>query len=218
MRQAMLAAGLALGLLIGAWPSLAHSAQAEQYFASIFLGKQKIGQVEVRFTRAETGEIEDLRARASMSILGINLYEFTHDLQQTWRGGLLQTMHGRADDNGKTYDVQLAREAGDYSGAVNEKATNLPLEAFPNSIWHYGITDHSLLFNQMDLRLMRVTVTRADETIKLHGSRIATQRVTFAGDFVATVWFDSAKDFVMAEYEVEGRRVKVTRDPPAEAP
>jgi hypothetical protein len=225
MRRVMLATGLALGVLIEAWPSLAHAAGPEQYFASIFLGKQKIGQVEVRFTRGETGEIENLRARASLSILGLNLYEFTHDMEQTWRDGQLQNMHGRADDNGKIYEVQVTREANDYLGTVNDKTTKLPLEAFPNSIWHYGITDHALLFNQVDLRLMHVTLAKADEMIKLHGkmiklhgNKIATQRVTFSGDFVATVWFDSTKDFVMAEYEVEGRKVKVTRDPPAEAP
>jgi hypothetical protein len=218
MRRVMLATGLALGVSIGAWSSLAHAAQPEQYFASIFLGKQKIGQVEVRFTRGETGEIENLRARASLSILGLNLYEFTHDMEQTWRDGQLQNMHGHADDNGKIYEVQVTRQASDYLGTVNDKTIKLPPEAFPNSIWHYGITDHALLFNQVDLRLMHVTVAKADETIKLHGNQIATQRVTFSGDFVATVWFDRAKDFVMAEYEVEGRKVKVTRDPPAEAP
>jgi Family of unknown function (DUF6134) len=218
MRRATLAIGLALCLLIEALPSVAHSAEPEQYFASIFLDNKKIGQVQVRFTRGETGEIEDLRVRASLSLLRVSLYEFAHDLQQTWRDGQLQKMQGRADDNGKIYDARVNREASDYSGSVNGKATKLPLEAFPSSIWHHGIVDHPLLFSEMDLRLMHVAIAEADETIKLHGNNIFTKRFTFSGDFVATVWFDNARDFVMAEYEVEGRKVKVTRDAPAESP
>jgi uncharacterized protein DUF6134 len=218
MRRATLAIGLALCLLIEALPSVAHSAEPEQYFASIFLDNKKIGQVQVRFTRGETGEIEDLRVRASLSLLRVSLYEFAHDLQQTWRDGQLQKMQGRADDNGKIYDARVNREASDYSGSVNGKATKLPLEAFPSSIWHHGIVDHPLLFSEMDLRLMRVAIAEADETIELHGNNIVTKRFTFSGDFVATVWFDNARDFVMAEYEVEGRKVKVTRDAPAESP
>ena len=57
-----------------------HSAEPEQFFASVLLDKKKIGQFHVRVNRAETGEIEELRARASVSMLGIRLYEFTHDL------------------------------------------------------------------------------------------------------------------------------------------
>jgi hypothetical protein len=72
----------------------AHGAQPEQFFASIFWDKKKIGQVHIRLIRGATGEIEELRARASVSMLGINLYEFTQDLTQTWRSGELQKNAG----------------------------------------------------------------------------------------------------------------------------
>ena len=68
------------------------AAEPEQFFASVFLDKKTIGQFHVRISRAETGEIEELRARASVSMLGIQLYEFTHDLTQTWRAGELQKL------------------------------------------------------------------------------------------------------------------------------
>ena len=88
----------------------------------MYLDKKKIGQFHVRISRAETGEIEELRARASVSMLGVRLYEFTQDLTQTWRAGELQKLQGMADDNGTKYDLQLAREAKNYTGKVNNKA------------------------------------------------------------------------------------------------
>ena len=212
MRGSRLAAGLLLGIALGLGaPS--EAAEPEQFFASVFLDKKKIGQFHVRISRAESGEIEELRARASVSVLGINLYEFTHDLTQTWRHGELQQLHGVADDNGTKYDLQLTRQASDYSGAVNGKPVTLPIEAFPNSIWHYGIVDHSLLFNEVDLKLLKVVTAQSSDTVELGKTKVAADRVAITGDFAATVWFDQDRNFVMAELPIAGRKVLVKRDP-----
>jgi Family of unknown function (DUF6134) len=190
-----------------------HAAEPEQFFASVFLDKKKIGQFHIRLSRAATGEIEELRARASVSMLGIKLYEFTHDLTQTWRDGELQQLQGLADDNGTKYDLQLTRQATDYAGEVNSKPVTLPIEAFPNSIWHYGIVDHSLLFNEVDLQLLKVTTAHGTDTVEFDKKKVPAERVTIKGDFNASVWFDQDKDFLMAEMQLAGRKVSVRRDP-----
>lgn len=213
MRGSVLAGGLLLGIVAGSVVSTSHAAEPEQFFASVFLDKKKIGQFHVRVSRAESGEIEELRARASVSFLGVQLYEFSHDLTQTWRDGELQQLHGTADDDGTKYNLQLERQASDYSGAVNAKPVTLPIEAFPNSIWHYGIVDHDLLFNEVDLQPLKVTATHATDTIEFDQKKIPTERVTIKGDFNATVWFDQDKDFVKAELQLAGRKVSVSRDP-----
>ena len=191
----------------------AHTAEPEQFFASVFLDKKKIGQFHVRVNRAATGEIEELRARASVTMLGVRLYEFTHDLTQTWRDGELQTLQGQADDNGTKYNLQLTRGSSAYAGKVNGKAVILPIEAFPNSIWHYGIIDHSLLFNEVDLKPLKVTTTTKADTVDFNNQKISAQRATIKGDFTATVWFDQDKNFVLAELQLSGRKVVVKRDP-----
>jgi hypothetical protein len=212
VRGQRLAAGLLLGIGLGLGAA-SQAAEPEQFFASVFLDKKKIGQFHVRINRAESGEVEELRARASVSILGVKLYEFTHDLTQTWRAGELQTLRGVADDNGTKYDLQLTRQSSDYSGAVNGKAVSLPIRAFPNSIWHYGIVDHSLLFNEVDLKLLNVTTAQSRDTVELGKTKVPADKVTIAGDFAATVWFDQDRNFVMAELPIAGRKVLVKRDP-----
>jgi hypothetical protein len=146
-------------------------------------------------------------------MLGVRLYEFTHDLTQTWRAGELQALRGVADDNGTKYDLELAREAKNYTGKVNNKAVTLPLEAFPNSIWHYGIVDHALLFNEVDLKLLKVTTTQGSDSVEVDRKQIPAQKVTIKGEFAATVWFDQDRNFVMAELPIAGRKVVVRRDP-----
>jgi hypothetical protein len=212
MRGSTLAGSLLL-CMVCSLAVAGHAAEPEQFFASVFLNKKKIGHFHVRLSRAETGEVEKLRARASVSMLGIKLYEFTHDLTQTWRDGELQHLQGLADDNGTKYDLQLTRQATDYSGAVNGKPVTLPIEAFPNSIWHYGIVDHSLLFNEVDLQVLKVTTAHGTDTVEFDNRKIPTERVTIKGDFAATVWFDRDKDFIMAELQLAGRKVAIKRDP-----
>jgi hypothetical protein len=213
MRAPARALILAVGFLLGvASAGPGHAAEPEQFFASIFWDKKKIGQVHIRLTRGETGEIEELRARASVSMLGVKLYEFTQDLHQTWQDGELKDMSVRSDDNGKSYDVSLRRDAADYRGTLNGKAKTVPIDAFPNTLWHYGIVDHKLLFKQTDLELLHVKVVKGTETIKLHGKSIPTKRATFSGDFDAVVWFDQKDNFVQGQYQMNGRTIRVERD------
>jgi hypothetical protein len=211
MRGWRLVAGLLL--LVFGFGAVGEAAEPEQFFASVFLDKKKIGQFHVRVSRAETGEIEELRARASVSMLKIKLYEFTQDLTQTWRAGELQKLQGMADDNGTKYELQLTRKAQDYSGEVNKKPVTLPIEAFPNSIWHYGIVNHSLLFNEVDLKILKVTTTQRPDTVELDKKKMPADRVTIKGDFAATVWFGKDRNFLMAELPIAGRTVLVKRDP-----
>jgi hypothetical protein len=204
---------LAIGLLLSFGPVGAGQAtEPEQFFASIFWDKKKIGQVHVRLSRGETGEIEEMRARASVSMLGINLYEFTQDLHQTWVDGDLKTMRGNADENGKKYQVELERDASQYKGTLNGKPMTLPLGAYPNTLWHYAIVDHTLLFKQTDLELMTVKVVEASDTIKLHSKSVPTKRATFSGGFDAVVWFDQNDTFVQGQYAMNGRKIRVERD------
>jgi Domain of unknown function (DUF6134) len=212
MRSARLVGGLLLVAVCG-FAAAGQAAEPEQFFASVFLDKKKIGHFHVRMSRAETGEIEELRARASVTMLGINLYEFTHDLTQTWQDGELTHLQGQSDDNGTKYELELARQSSDYAGSVNGQAVTLPIEAFPNSIWHYGIVDHALLFSEVDLKLLHVTTTHGTDTVEFGGQKIPTDRVTISGDFTATSWFDQDKNFIMAELKIGGRKVAIKRDP-----
>ena len=49
----------------------------------------------------------------------------------------------------------------------------MPIAAFPNSIWHYGIVNHTLLFNEVDLKLaLKVTTTQGTDTVEFDKKKI----------------------------------------------
>ena len=203
---------VAVAACIAALAGAAHAAH-EQLFASVYLRGDKIGHVHVRQLRGADGDVEEVRARASLSFLGATLYDFAHDAKETWQGGELQSLSSHADDNGEIDIVSIRRGDDAFVGTRNGAPAELPLEAFPNSLWNYAIVDQTLLFNIITLRLMQVSISREEDVVVLGGASVPADRFTFSGDYQATVWFGKDRRFLQARYTVGGRTIEVRLDP-----
>jgi hypothetical protein len=182
-------------------------------FASILVDGKKIGTVHFAVTSSDNGELEVLRTRASYSVLGITVYSFTQDLQELWKDGELQSVTGKTDDDGTTYDFDLKRMADGYEGTLNDKPVKLPLNAFPASLWHYAITQQDLLFQLSDLRLTKVSVKESKVSKDQDGKTVELDRFDFTGEWSASIWFDEDKIIEQAKYKSEGKTVKIVLDP-----
>ena len=184
----------------------------ENVFASISLDGKKIGQIHFTLKSAPTGEVEELRTNASLSVLGFKVYNFAQHLHETWRNASMQTLRSDADDNGTDEKVRVRRASARYDAERNGKPVDLPDGAFPDSIWHYVITKKSLLFNSVDLRLMKISVARKEETITHHGKSVAAERFDFTGDWVATLWYGKNQRLLKAHSTVDGRDIVIAVD------
>jgi hypothetical protein len=184
----------------------------ENHFATIRVDGKKIGQVHYTLTYDEGGEVEALKTNASYSVLGFEVYSFSQDLDERWQSGELQSMDGNTNDDGDKYQASVARKPDDYTGVLNDKNLTLPHNAFPNSVWHYQITEQPLLFNLSDLRLMNVKVSKRDESVKVDGKSFDAERFDFTGDWQASLWFDKNQQLLKLEYKIKGRDVVVTLD------
>lgn len=186
----------------------------ENVFASMSLDGKKIGQIHFILKSAPTGEIQELRTNASVSVLGIKVYNFAQHLHEVWQSDTMESLSSNADDNGTEEKVTVKRAPNAYTAYRNGKPVNLPADAFPDSIWHYEIGEKSLLFNSVDLKLLKVAVTKKDETITHHGKSVATDRFDFTGDWKATLWFDDRnKRLLKAHRYINDREIIITVDP-----
>jgi hypothetical protein len=204
-----LAAALVLGLV---GTAVADDKTHENHFATIRVDGKKIGQVHYTLTYDEDGAIESLKTNASYSVLGIEVYRFSQDLNETWRAGELQSMDGHTDDDGHKYRTSVERKPDSYAAVLNGKSLTLPHNAFPTSVWHYQITEQTLLFNLTDLRLMNVRVSKRPEALKIDGRSFDAERFDFTGDWQASLWFDRNQQLLKLEYKIKGRDVVVTLD------
>jgi len=184
----------------------------ENLFATVYLKDDKIGKVHLTTIRDENGELEEFKANASVSFLGLEVYGFTQNLHEHWTKGDLQSMEGQTDDNGTPHNVDLNRGAAQYDGKYNEKPITLPLDAFPTTPWHYDITQSKLLFNIVDFDLLKVEIKESPDTIEIGDKKIETTKYVFTGDWEAVLWFDDTKNFVKGEYDISGRQITVILD------
>jgi hypothetical protein len=188
-------------------------AEDQNHFASIYLDEKKIGHIHYTLRTDEKGFVEQLKTRSSVSILGFQVYYFTQDLHEVWKTGELQSMRGDTDDHRNIYKSSLKRNPKEYTGALNGKPLTLPHNAFPASVWHYEITQKSLLFDLKDLRLMKVKVTKTEDSISVAGRSIPASRFDFSGEWQASIWFDQNRQLLKMNYKAEGRDIVVTMDP-----
>jgi hypothetical protein len=194
---------------------ISHRAGAaeQNHFASIYLDDKKIGQIHYILRTDEKGMVEELKTRSSVSILGFQVYYFTQDLHEVWKVGELQSMRGDTDDHRTIYKSSLKRNPKEYNGMLNGKVLTLPHDAFPTSVWHYEITQKSLLFDLKDLRLMRVKVSKSEDSAAIAGRSIPANRFDFSGEWQASIWFDQNRQLLKMNYKAEGRDIVVTMDP-----
>jgi hypothetical protein len=185
------------------------SARTENLFGTIHIDGKKAGQIHYTVEYGDGGDVETLRTRASLSILGVKLFNFEQNLHEEWRHGELRRMRGRTDDNGTVYDAVIERGPNGYTATLNGKPVSVPADAFPASFWHHRIVDRTLLFDLKTFALMRVKITRANETLKVDKRQVPTERVEFSGDWTATAWFDARKQLVQFRYLIDGHEVRV---------
>lgn len=186
--------------------------RAENRFGSIYIDGKKAGQIHYTIQYGDNGDVESLKTNASMSILGVKVYNFEQSLHEEWRRGELHELRGRTDDAGKIYDASLQRGATQYSGTLNGKPVDLPDRAFPASVWHYAIVDRPLLFDLKLFKLMNVKTSRSQETLTIDKRTIPAERFDFSGDWTATAWFDARHELVQFRHHVDQHEVVVRLD------
>jgi hypothetical protein len=199
--------------LIGLSAAVHAGVRTENRFGSVHIDGKKAGQIHYTIEYGDAGDVETLRTRVSLSILGIKLFNFEQNLHEVWRRGELQEFRSRTEDGGKMFEASLSRGSEVYRGRLNGTALELPDKAFPASVWHYGIVDRTLLFDLKDFRLLSVKIARAGEMLVLpNGRKVSTERFDFSGDWRATAWFDQKRELVKFRYVVDGHDVEVRLD------
>jgi Domain of unknown function (DUF6134) len=203
-------------IFLSSWLAPSRALAAEEHnnhFASILLDNKKIGTVHFSVKHNEKGQLEQVKTKASLSVFGVKLYDFTHNLHEEWSDGKLQSMRSHANENGKIDEITLQRGPTQYVATRNDERLTLPHTAFPLSLWHHGVVQQSLLFDVTTLRLMKVETMRHEDTVIRDGKSTPAERVTFTGEWRGNVWYDQKKRFLRAEYMSEGRLIVVVMDP-----
>lgn len=187
--------------------------QHQNRFASIMMGKKKVGQVHFMTKHNDNGILQELSTRSSLSILGIEVYHHTMHVHEVWKDGEMQRLWGSANDHGEPYEINIQRNSNNYSGTLNNNLVTLPHSAFPVAVWHYTITQHPLLFSIPGLKLVNIKVIKSADKVKIGEKLVPAEKFVFTGDMNFTLWFDHQQQFLKWAYKVKGKGVDVVLDP-----
>jgi len=186
---------------------------SNNHFASILLSGKKIGNVHYATRHDDEGVLQDLKTRSSLSFLGSELYHHSLHVQEFWKDGELKRLWGIANENDTHYQINLNRKSDGYNGMLNDQPIELPANAFPTAVWHYAITQQTLLFSLPELELLKVKVKESEDSVKIGENKVKAMKYVFSGDWKATIWFDHDQQFLKWKYKVKGRTVTVVLDP-----
>jgi hypothetical protein len=206
LRRLVLAMGLAFSLL-----TLAHaatlspeSAQTGTYVYQVTRNGEAVGEQRTDFERRgdELRVVTDIRI--NITLLGLNVYDFTQRIEERWYKGMLIALTSVAVDDGNTRNVRLAREGDRLVGSYDGKKRDLPGNLIPTTLWNSAVVEHSSVLETTKGRERSFTLAQEGiEKVKLPVGEVAARHFVFSGDFRREAWYNDSGVLVAAQMEAK---------------
>jgi hypothetical protein len=176
---------LAAGLLLGS-PTVAQNLRAlppeGELTFRVSMSGSDIGRKTIRFVRE--GDLVKVETDISFLVrfISIPVYRYDHRIQETWRGGDLETLDSRTNDDGKTSEVQVRAESDMLRTTAGDRTLRLPRDARPSSYWHQTVVRaQSGINTQLGDAMAFEAIPLGTETVVARGKTVAAQRFKLLG-------------------------------------
>lgn len=223
LRRVALSIGLALCAVTLAVPA-AHAAtlspqnaQTGTYAYQILRNGDVVGEQRLDFERRG----EELRVvtdvRINITLLGINVYDFTQRIEESWKDGALASFSSVAVDDGDTRTVKLARSSDRLVGTYDNKKRDLPGHLVPSTLWNSAVVEQGSVLETTKGRERSFTVAQKGfDQVKLPYGTVKARHFVFTGEFDREAWYDESGVLVAAQMEAKGDstiRLELLRKP-----
>jgi hypothetical protein len=198
-----------LNLLAGCAALLAVlPAFAEVHEFDVDVDGRAVGTHRFEVSRLPAGAVQ-VRSRALFAyrILGVTLYRYVHEADESWRAGCLTSLQSRTDDNGRQATVDATEDDGGLriaTAGTSRRETGC-VRAF--AYWDPPLLDAGQLLNPQTGALQ---VVRLEE---LAGDAIGTRRLRLSGDALRIdLWYGASGEWLQLEsLTPEGKRLRYRR-------
>lgn len=114
-------------------------------------------------------------------------YSFQHASVETWKGGELQKINSKTNDDGEPHQLKTGS-----SGAL------------PASLWNDDIVRSQKLMNTIDGKMMNVRVADlGNETVKTKRGAIAAHHYQMSGDLARDLWYDADGNLAQVVFKAD---------------
>lgn len=226
---------LATTLILAAMSPMAASATEDTYPSvanyAVTRNGQTIGRHTLTFQQQGPLRIVSIDSRASVRMLGITAYRYTHQGREVWNGEQLQSLQAVTDDNGRRSTVRAERRDGRLAveraapGTVTMVAAStqgveqldanrasMPADIMPTSQWKMRQVRQSKLLNTQDGTLIQVQVkSLGRENVRTGTSTVPATRYAYSGGLQMNQWFDDRGRWVKGSFTAfDGSTIEYT--------
>jgi hypothetical protein len=206
LRRLVLAMGLAFSLPAPADAATLspESAQTGTYVYQVTRNGEAVGEQRTDFERRgdELRVVTDIRI--NITLLGLNVYDFTQRIEERWHNGMLMALTSVAVDDGNTRNVRLTREGDRLVGSYDGKRRDLPGNLIPTTLWNSAVVEHSSVLETTKGRERTFTLAQEGvEKVKLPVGEVAARHFVFSGDFRREAWYNDSGVLVASQMEAK---------------
>jgi len=185
------------------------AAEGSAWKFRVYLDDKEIGYHH--FFLAEYGETRQLKSVASFEykLMFVRLFHYEHENSEIWVGDCLQSINSRTDANGKVFQVDGHREAGEFRIAANEGQESLPECVMSFAYWNPTFLDQSTLINTQSGEFQQVIFSPPEfEELVVRGEVFPSWRYRLtAGNLNLNLWYSANREWLALESEVKGGRM-----------
>jgi hypothetical protein len=204
--RSALAVGFFLSLLVTAHAEALtpETAPTGTFVYQVTRDGEVVGEQRADFERRNDALSVITDVRINVTLLGINVYDFTQRIEEKWAQGVLMELRSDSDDDGNHRVVYLSRDGERLVGTYDGKDRNLPGYLIPTTLWNSAAVGHSAVLDTVRGRERETRVEdKGIEELKLPIGTVQARHYVFTGQFNREVWYDESGVLVAGQLEAK---------------
>jgi len=202
--------GLALLLCCVLLPASARTTGpgTQEWNFTVLLDEKPIGSH--RFTVSGPPSARTVRSEAAFDVklLGLTVYRYRHEADESWRGDCLATLQARTDDGGEQSAVRATSVAEGLAVEASGAVQVLPGCVMGFAYWNPSMRDQRQLLNVQTGSMENVRIREAGEgTVPVAGTAQPARRWRIEGPAQPiTLWYSPEGRWLGLDAEIRGGR------------
>lgn len=193
--------------------AVATTGQIDELLFRVLLDDKDIGVHRFSVARQDDRELVEIQADFDVTFFAIPVYSYQHSNREIWRGGCLQRIESKTDDNGDAFRVDGEYRGDRFVVATQTDTTELDADCVMSfAYWNREFLAQGRLLNAQTGEYLPVSVEElgterlrlGDGTVQARGYRLLNREEEIDID----VWYDAASGrWLSLESRVGGSRV-----------
>lgn len=184
-------------------------ADARTWDFEVFLNDKPIGYHRFLVRPEADGYTLQTEAEFEVTFLFFTAYRYRHENVERWRGGCLESIEARTDDNGQALEVTGSRGMEGFSLAGQEADGVIDADCVRTfAYWDRAALEATRLLNSQTGEYQTVELRpMGREIIEIGGQAVPAQRYALSGDGLALeLWYSPEGDWLKLTSTVDNGR------------